>query len=69
MSTATTTTYAGWYRPSRAAPWTKLATADNYDDCWGKLLDRLPLGRGGESTVIRDGALPSGVISHERSLK
>jgi hypothetical protein len=33
MTTQTTTTWAGWFRPSRKAPWERLAEAASYGAC------------------------------------
>jgi hypothetical protein len=43
--------WAGWYRPSRREPWTRLVSAPTYSACWGALLDRLASERGCDSVV------------------
>jgi hypothetical protein len=58
-TTTTATRWAGWHRPTKHAAWLRLVDAEDYSDCWSRLLDATADKRGGESIVVAAGTDPN----------
>jgi hypothetical protein len=59
MTTATATTWAGWYRQTKWCPWERVATAATEGECWAALLDALKALPSGMSVVVKGDAPPA----------
>jgi hypothetical protein len=51
--------FAGWSRPNKRVPWTRLVDGPTYDAAWAALLDATAGMRGGESLVVRADVNPN----------
>ena len=52
--------WAGYWRPQRGVPWTRIASGDSYDDAWGRTLDALAPVKCGDTVVLRLDVDPNG---------
>jgi hypothetical protein len=48
--------YTGWFRPWGGQSWLKVCTADEFDECWARLLD---VAEAGDKVVLESGRNPS----------
>ncbi len=58
--------WAGWWRPRKGVPWTRLAVGDDYSSTWGATLDALAAVHGGESLVTRIDTDPNAAAKRRR---
>jgi hypothetical protein len=56
-----TTTWGGWFRPTKKTPWVKQAEASTYDDCWAALFDATVNLKGGDLLVSQQDPNRGGV--------
>jgi hypothetical protein len=48
--------YTGWYRPWGGQAWLKVCEADEFDECWCRLLD---LAKAGDKVVLESSRHPA----------